>query len=77
MIAPEMGRPAAGGNPSFPRLVARPCPGCRTENKEDAMSDTTTKPVPETPEEKVDESVEETFPASDAPAIGGSTGPND
>jgi len=28
-------------------------------------------------EEKVDEGVEETFPASDAPATGGTTGPND
>jgi hypothetical protein len=42
------------------------------------MSDTTTPAdAPETEEEKIDQSVEETFPASDPPAIGGSTGPND
>ncbi|WP_422919760.1 hypothetical protein [Rhizosaccharibacter radicis] len=41
------------------------------------MSETTSNPEPATPEEKVDESVEETFPASDPPATGGSTGPND
>ncbi|WP_419730078.1 hypothetical protein [Lichenicola sp.] len=28
-------------------------------------------------EEKVDDAVEDTFPASDPPSVGGSTGPND
>ncbi len=32
---------------------------------------------PETEEDKRDEAIEETFPASDPPAVGGSTGPND
>ena len=32
---------------------------------------------PETTEEKVDEAVADTFPASDPPSTGGSTGPND
>ncbi len=45
------------------------------------MSDTKRVPEageePETTEEKVDEAVEDTFPASDPPSIGGSTGPDD
>jgi hypothetical protein len=36
-----------------------------------------TETVPQTEEEKIDEAVEDTFPASDPPAVGGSTGPND
>ena len=39
--------------------------------------DDTKRDAPETIEEKVDEAVEDTFPASDPPSIGGSTGPND
>lgn len=41
------------------------------------MDDDRKTDVPETEEEKIDEGVEDTFPASDPPAIGGSTGPND
>ncbi|WP_171033887.1 hypothetical protein [Lichenicoccus roseus] len=48
------------------------------------MSDTTSTPEPATPgpdpideDEKVDVGVDDTFPASDPPSIGGSTGPND
>ena len=40
----------------------------------------TDKPGPEhrkVREEKVDDAVEDTFPASDPPSVGGSTGPND
>jgi hypothetical protein len=40
------------------------------------MSDTNQKPEDER-DERVDEGVEETFPASDPPAVGGSTGPDD
>ena len=41
------------------------------------MDDDKIKDEPATVEEKVDETVEDTFPASDPPSIGGSTGPND
>ncbi len=42
------------------------------------MSDTTKSPSDDQPdEEKIDEGVDQTFPASDPPATGGSTGPND
>ena len=43
------------------------------------MSDTTGRPdeVDQDRDDKIDEGVEETFPASDPPAVGGSTGPND
>jgi hypothetical protein len=42
------------------------------------VSDTTSPAGVEAPEEeKVDEALEDTFPASDPPATGGSTGPND
>ena len=41
------------------------------------MSDTTHKPDDDTDDDKVDDAVEDTFPASDPPAIGGSTGPQD
>ena len=51
------------------------------------MSDTTSSPDPQAPdgqpqhsqpgEDQIDEGIEETFPASDPPATGGSTGPND
>lgn len=33
--------------------------------------------VPTTTEEMEDDTLEDTFPASDPPSIGGSTGPND
>lgn len=44
---------------------------------EKPKDDSITEEKPVTEEDKVDEGVEETFPASDPPSIGGSTGPND
>ena len=42
------------------------------------MADDDKKPnAPMTVEEKIDEAVDDTFPASDPPSGGGSTGPND
>ncbi|WP_428393289.1 hypothetical protein [Lichenicoccus sp.] len=41
------------------------------------MSDTLSPLDTQPEEERIDEGVEETFPASDPPATGGSTGPDD
>ncbi len=42
------------------------------------MMDDEKKPAePATTEEKIDEVMDDTFPASDPPSIGGSTGPGD
>ena len=41
------------------------------------MSETTSNPDDIEEEDKIDEGVDGTFPASDPPSTGGSTGPND
>ena len=41
------------------------------------MADEKKPDEPMTTEEKIDDAVDDTFPASDPPSVGGSTGPED
>ena len=41
------------------------------------MEDDKKPEAPMTTEEKIDDTVDDTFPASDPPSVGGSTGPGD